>query len=504
MKTSYILMIITIISKVFGLVREQALAFFFGKGDIADIFLVAFSLPMMITNVISGALANGYIPTFNNIKAKAGEEKANEFTANLSNIIGLIFLIISLLTIIFARPLVKLMAQGFSDEKLETAVFVTRAALFSVSATAVFSIFKAYLQINNKFIISVLHAIIMNVIIIIFLGLSSKWGINYLACGIFLAFVFQYAIFIRPLKKSGYRHKKIINFKDRDIKKLLKLILPILISSSAIEINFMLSKSLASEVFEGGISILNYAYKLQSFVTGIVVTSIITAVYPSMAKFGAVKDFQGLRGSTKESLSTMSVLVIPAGLGLFTFALPIVRLLFMRGKLNMDDAVSIARVLQYYALGVFPIGFREILSRIYYSLDDTKKPVVNSLLIVLVNIVLSFILVRSMGLVGLALATTISFVVGAIGFIGSSKKLVGNLFDRNLLINLGKILIASLIMAISSKFIFITLSDKLSSNLALLVTIICAGLIYGVLIIIFQVKEIKFLLEKFVKFKKNG
>ncbi len=499
MKTSYILMIITILAKVFGLVREQTLAYFFGRGELADVFLVAFSLPMMITNVISGAVANGYIPMFNSIKAKSGQEKANEFTANLSNILAIIFLIISIVAIIFASPLVKLMAQGFTGSKLNTAILVTRIALLSVSATAVFSIYKAYLQIHDRFVVSVIHAIIMNLIIILFLAITYKFGIKFLGIGILLAFTFQYIIFIPYVKKTSYKHKWIIDFKNEDIKKLLRIILPILISSSAIEINFMISKSLASELSHGGISILNYAYKLQSFVTGIVVTSIITAVYPQMAKYGSLKDFKGLRISTRDALSTMSILVIPATFGLFTFALPIVELLFMRGRLNLDDATSIANVLRYYAFGVFAIGIREILSRIYYSLDDTKRPVINSLVIVGVNIILSFVLAKFMGIVGLGLATTISFVVGGGFFAISSTKLIGKIFDKNLLLNLGKILLASLIMAAGSNLVFNILKLKLGSNLSLLLAIIFAACIYGIMLIILRVKEIKILLKKFNK-----
>ena len=194
MKTSYILMAITIISKVFGLVREKALAYFFGVGMVADIFLIAFQLPMTFTNVISGAVANGYIPMYDKIKERENKKSADIFTANLSNIILIVFSIITILSIIFARPLVKLMAEGFTGEKLETAIFVSRVAMLSIAVTAVSSIYKAYLQIHEKFIVSVLHSILMNVIIIISMAISYKKGINYLAIGILVAFVFQLSL----------------------------------------------------------------------------------------------------------------------------------------------------------------------------------------------------------------------------------------------------------------------------------------------------------------------
>ncbi len=490
MKTSYILMIITILSKVFGLLREKALAYFFGVGMVADIFLIAFQLPMTFTNVISGAVANGYIPMYDKIKEREDKKNADAFTANLSNIILIVFTIVTILSIIFARPLVKLMAEGFSGEKLELAIFVSRVAMLSIAVTAVSSIYKAYLQIYEKFIISVLHSIIMNIIIIISMGLAYKMGINYLAIGILVAFVFQYAIFILPIKRLGYKHSLKIDFND-DMKMMFVSILPILISTSAIEINFMISRSIASGAYTGGISILNYAYKLQSFVTGIVVTSIITATYPKLANFGSKKDYSNLKSALSEGLSNMLLLVVPAAFGLYIFSFPIVNLLFVGGEFSVDDAKITATVLSFFAFGVIGIGVREIISRVFYSLGDNKTPVINSVVIVGINIVLAFLLSKIMGIRGIALATSISFIVGAITLYFSSIKLIGNVFDKKLVTNLIKITVSSAIMALVSKIAYDILTKSLGINLSLLISIIVAGIIYLLLLIIFRVDEIK-------------
>lgn len=501
MKTSYILMIITILSKVFGLLREKALAYFFGAGLVADIFLIAFQLPMTFTNVISGAVANGYIPMYDRIKGEGTKEDADKFTSNLANILFVISLAVTVLSIIFAKPLVKLMAEGFTGEKLDLAVFVSRVVMLSIAVTAVSSIYKAYLQIYGKFVVSVLHSIIMNIIVIAAMAISYKMGITYLAIGILLAFIFQYSIFILPIKRTGYRYSLGVNLKDDNIKKMFHDILPILISTSAIEINFMISRSLSSGLFVGGISTLNYAYKLQSFVTGIVVTSIITATYPKIAKFGSLKEIDNLKGALKEALSTMLLLVIPAAFGLFTFSLPIVNLLFVGGEFTFKDAEITAVVLSFFAFGVIGIGVREIISRAFYALDDSKTPVMNSILIVGINIILSFILSKAMGIEGLALATTVSFIVGAIALYISSFKHIGNIFDKKIIVNIIKITIASALMSVISKYAFNILSKSLGYNLSLLVAIVIAGIIYLISLIILRVDEIKELFQKFVKRK---
>lgn len=500
MKTSYILMLITILSKVFGLLREQALAYFFGTSLVADVFLVAFQLPMTFTNIITGAVANGYIPVYDKAREKGSKEYADKFTANLSNIILVFSIIITILALIFARPLVKLMAEGFSGEKLDFAVFVSRAAFLSIFVTCLASIFKAYLQIYNKFILSISHAILMNIIIIFFMYFAYKNGVNFIALGLMLGFILQYIIFIFPIKKLGYRHKLILNFKDENIKSLFRIILPILISTSAIEINFMISRSLASGLFVGAISTLNYAYKLQSFVTGIVVSSIITVTYPKMAAFGAENNLLKVKDEAKDAISAMCLLVIPGAFGLFSFSFEIVKLLFVRGEFTINDGKITAVILSFYAFGIIAIAVREIISRIFYSLGNTLNPVKNSILIVIVNIILSFVLSNVMEVRGLALATTISFFLGALSLYKSSIKLVGNIFDKKLLINIGKILSASILMAILSRLCFGFLSDKMSSNLSLVISIFLALIIYGLGLIILRVDEFqnfKNLLKKF-------
>ena len=490
MKTSYILMIITILSKVFGLVREKALAYFFGAGIVADIFLIAFQLPMTFTNVISGAVANGYIPMYDQIRQESDKKNADNFTSNLANIIMFIFIIVTIVAIIFARPLVKLMAEGFTGDKLETAVFVSRVAMLSIAITATSSIYKAYLQIHEKFVVSVVHSILMNIIIIVFMAISYKLGINYLAIGIFLAFTLQYTIFILPIKRTGYNYKLIIKPFDENIKKMFLFILPILISTSAIEVNFMISRSLSSGLFAGGISVLNYAYKLQGFVTGIVVTSIITATYPKLANFGSKRDYVNLKKSLSEGISNMLLLVIPAAFGLFAFSLPIVNLLFVGGEFTLDDAKITAVVLSFYAFGVIGIGLREMLSRVFYSMGDSKTPVINSIIIVILNVFLSFILSNIMGIRGLALATTISFFIGAIAMYIPSIKYIGNIFGKKLVTNIVKILFSSIVMSIFSKLVYNFMFNILGSNLSLIISILIAGFVYLILLIILKVDEI--------------
>lgn len=496
MKTSYILMIVTVIAKLFGLLREKALAQFFGTAIIADVFLVAFQIPMTFTNVISGATANGYIPIYDKVKQGESKSKADLFTSNLTNITFLIAFIVSIIGIIFARPLVKVMAIGFGEEELELCIFMTRVALLSLGATSVFSIFKAYLQIERKFVVSISHAIIMNLIIIVSMWISYKTSEMYLAVGILCAFVFQYIIFLPFIRKSGYKHSFKIDFKDENLKAMLKIIIPVLISTSVIELNFIISKSLASSLFEGAISTLNYAYKLQSFVTGIVITSITTAVYPEMARLGALKDYNGLKKQTSEAIFTMALLVIPASVGLFIFAEPIVKLLFVGGAFSNEDAKITAITLSFYAIGIIGIGIREIISRVFYTIMDAKTPVINSVIMVVLNVILSIVLVDKWSIRGLAFATSLSFIIGAILIVFSLKRKLGSVITKTTTKDVLKVVFASALMGLGSRLVFNFLLGSIGSNLSLIVSIAVAGIIYIVSLFVFRPSEINTLINK--------
>lgn len=186
----------------------------------------------------------------------------------------------------------------------------------------------------------------------------------------------------------------------------------------------------------------------------------------------------------------MIILVVPAAFGLYVFSFPIVNLLFVGGEFSVEDAKITATVLSLFAFGVIGIGVREIISRAFYSLGDNKTPVYNSVIILGINVALALLFSKLMGIRGIALATSISFIVGALAMYFSSIRLIGNVFDKKLLMNLIKITIASLTMALGSRLVYEVLIRSLSINLSLLLSIIVAGGIYLILLILLRVDEV--------------
>ena len=220
-----------------------------------------------------------------------------------------------------------------------------------------------------------------------------------------------------------------------------------------------------------------------------------------MARLGAVCDYDGLKKICWGALVSMALLVVPASVGLFIFSDPIVKLLFVGELLGKQEAVVTANVLNFYAIGIIGIGVREIVSRAFYAIMDTKTPVVNSVVMVGVNIALSMVMMKVYGIRGLALATSISFIVGAILMVLSLKGKLGRMFSNINISDLMKITIATVCMGLLASVAYSFSRGAIGNILALLVAIVVAGGVYLVAILVLKVSEVQIIINK-IKIKR--
>ncbi len=490
-KTAIIIMIITIASKFLGFLREITLSYFYGASAISDAYLIALTIPSVIFAFIGTGISTSYIPLYSNIVQEKGVPRADLFTNNIINFVIVICTIVVFLGLIFTVPLVKIFASGFTGDTLELAVFFTRIMLFGIYFTGVIYIFNGYLQIKNNYIVPALIGFPFNLLTIISIALSSNFNVVYLAIGSLFATASQLILLIPFIYKKGFCYRIILDRHDEYIKKLLLLIIPIIFSVSVGQINVLVDRTLASRIVEGGISALNYANKLNLFVHGIIVISIVTVMYPLISKMAAEKNFAGLKRALSQAISGINLLVIPATVGAMIFAEPIVRMLFGRGAFDEQAIMLTSVALFFYALGMVGIGLREVLSRAFYSLRDTKTPMYNATIAVTLNIVLNIILSRFIGLGGLALATSISALFCTFLLFISLRKKIGPFGLLEITRSFVKIVVASLVMGLLAKWVYEVLLLYLSANISLLLAIAIGAGIYFVLIYFMKIKEVE-------------
>lgn len=494
-KTALLLMIITILSKIIGFARDITLSYFYGASSITDAYLIAITIPSVIFGFIGVGIATGYIPMYSKIEKLEGSQAGNKYTNNLINILVVISTILFVFGLVFTVPLVKLFASGFEGETLELAVKFTRISLGGIYFTGLISIFNAFLQIKGNYAIPALVGFPLNLVTILAIILSAKGNVLFLTVGTVIAAASQLLLVLPFAYKKGYRYKPVFNIKDKHIKKMVYIALPVIIGASVNQINILVDRTIASRVAEGGISALNYANRLNGFVQGIFVISIVTALYPMISKMAAENNMDGLKKSVSEAISGINLLVIPATVGSMIFAEPVVMLLFGRGKFDATAMSMTSVALVFYSVGMIGFGLREVLSRAFYSLQDTKTPAINAAIAVVLNIVLNIILSKFMGIGGLALATSISAIFGTVLLFISLHKKIGVFGMRHISISFVKILGASLAMGLVAKVAFNAVIGAMGQNLALIVGIGVGTVVYGVIIYFMKIEEVDVLFE---------
>ena len=481
-KTAILLMIITIVSKILGFSREIILSYFYGASNISDAYLISLTIPGVIFSFIGAGISTGYIPMYTNIQKQYGEKEGNRFTSNLTNILVIISTLLIIFGLIFTKPLVKLFATGFEGETLNLAVKFTKISLFGIYFTGLMHIYGGYLRIKRNYLIPASVGFPLNFITIAAIFLSYKTNIVVLGIGTIIAAASQVILLVPFIYKKGYRHRLILDIKDEHIKDMAYIIIPVIIGVSVDQINVLVDRTLASSIAVGGVSALNYADKLNGFVQGLFVIPLATVMYPMISKMAAEGNIDVLNRFVSIVIKLISLLVIPCTIGAMIFAGPVVKLLFGRGAFDPQAISMTTTALFYYSIGMVGFGLRDILLRAFYSLQDTKTPMVNSAIAIAMNIILNIILSKYMGLGGLALATSISTIFCTVLLFISFRKKISSLDMKNITISLTKTFCASLIMGGIAKLSYEVLFKYISSELSLIVAIVVGAVIYFIIV----------------------
>src|SRR5699024_3120339 len=184
------------------------------------------------------------------------------------------------------------------------------------------------------------------------------------------------------------------------------------------------------------------------------VTAIITVIFPMFSKEANSENFIGLKKLLHTCLNIVLLITIPATIGMIVLANPAIKFAYQRGEFGEAATLMTSSALVFYSLGLVGNGVKAMLTRVYYSLKDTKTPMINSAIALILNFIFNLILVQFMGHNGLALATTISASVTAITLLLSLRKKIGNLGLRAMIQSSIKILISSLIMGVIVYFTY--------------------------------------------------
>jgi len=388
-----VLAITGLISRILGLFRDRLLAGKFGAGDELDIYFAAFRLPDLIYNIlIIGAISSAFIPVFAQYFRK-DEKEAWRLTSGLFNLILIGLVVISLVLIFFAPWIVSIIAPGFSGEKKEMTVILTRIMFLSPLLLGMSSILSGVLQYFHRFFVYSLAPIMYNLGIIFgILFFVPKMGLVGLAWGVALGAFLHFLMQLPSVIYSGFKLR--LNFRLHEgIKKIIKLTIPRTIGLVGSQINYVVITALASSLAIGSVAIFNLANNLQYVPIGIIGISFALAVFPSLASSHAEENKKKFSDNFTSIFNQILYLVLPISVIFFVLRAQIVRLILGTGQFGWVDTRLTAAALGIFAISVFAQSLIPLISRAFYSVNNTKTPVSISLISIGLNVGLSFGLV---------------------------------------------------------------------------------------------------------------
>lgn len=498
--TALVLMLIILTSKITGFFRDIVLAQTFGAGEITDAYLTALNIPVVLFDGISAALGTTFIPIYFKIKSSKGQEKVNKFTSNILNIVIIISLIFVLLGVIFAPYIVKIFAVGFKGDVFDLTVNYSKILIFSMVFIAINGLVSSYLVASGNVYISGAITIPFNIFVIIAIIFASVTESYVMVYGTLIAYIAQLLFQLPLLIKKGYKHRLTVNLRDENIRQILFLVIPVFIGSYINQINAVVNRTLASTLDSGSITALNYANKLNMFAVGVIAVAISTIMYPILSKLASEGNKKLFKINISKSINMIVIIMLPIMVVMTTFSKEIVKVLFEEGSFNSHDTYLTSTALFFYSIGILSYGLKELLAKSFYSLQDTKTPVRNATISVVINIVFSIILVNIMGIGGLALASSISATVTTMLLLISLRKKIGKIGFSYILKTFIKGAIASIvmyiIMRIAYNYIFIygsrfALESRKFIAFNCFISVILGMSTYLIVVLALKVKEVK-------------
>ena len=425
-KSGAIVSAMTLISRVLGLVRDVVIANLMGAGAAADVFFLANKIPNFLRRLFAeGAFAQAFVPVLAETKEQGDLDEVRKLIAYVSGTLGTLVLIATLVGVIGSPILAAIFGTGWFVEwlndgpeahKFETASLmlkITFPYLFFIALTALSG---AILNTYGRFAVAAFTPVFLNVAIIscaLWLSPNLAEPALGLAWGVFIGGVIQLLFQLPFLKKAGFLLKPKWGWRHPGVVKIRTLMIPALFGVSVSQLNLLFDTFIASFLKTGSISWLYYSDRLLEFPLGLFGIAIATVILPNLSAKVAGEDKEAFTHTMDWGIRTVSLLGIPAAIGLMVLAQPILMLLFMRGAFAASDVHAASLSLLAYASGLVFFMYIKVIAPGYFSRQDTKTPVKFGIYAMVANMVFNLILASWLGYIGLAMATSLSALLNA-------------------------------------------------------------------------------------------
>jgi len=507
-KTVTVMIVILLVGKGLGLVREMLFAAQVGGGELADAFMFASQMPRLLTEAMfAAAITASFIPVFNGQLARFGKQQAFNLANNFLNIIVAASAAVTVLAMLLAPMIVGFGAADFAPYYAGLTVTLLRIALPLIVLSCAAFTFVGILQSFDQFYIPAAMSVAANgVVIAYYLLFFDSFGVYGLAVAFLAGWVLQLAIQLPFLKKYGYKYSFGINLKDPAFGEVLKLVAPAMVFVWVLPVNLQINIFAVTSIVGGSVA-LGLANTVYMIVTGVFVLSVANVIFPKLSRLAVEEDEHTFGATLKGSMKGLLYLLIPITVGMIVVAEPLVRVLFLRGEFTYEASALTTTALSWFALGIIGFGIQNILARGFFSYKEGRTPLITGLIAVAINAVISFGLVNQLGIVAPALGSALAMTICAVVLFVVMYTRNRSIWDATATFDIVKMAVCAVPMGMAAHFIIssIAYGGTFADIAALAVASVVGIFMYLVLTYVLKVSEAR-LAVGFIsnKYRRNG
>lgn len=472
-------------SRIFGLVREQVLAMFFGAGAALDAFVVAFRIPNLLRDLFAeGALSQAFVAIFSKNLQTGDIKDAHKLANQVATLIILVVGLLVIIGMIFAPQLVTLIAPDYTatdkQHLFNLTVRLLRIMFPFILLVSLSALKMGMLQAHNKFFIPHSASTFFNIVSITAgIGFAYWFSQDYIlqtikavqsgqtlttqdwlnasnaiagmSFGVLSGGLAQLLIQFPVSWKLKYRPKLNFDLFNPQVKRVIALTIPAVIGGAAVQVNVMVNTIFATSLVEGSVSWLNYAFRFMQFPLGVFGVAIASASAPVLAKLVATQEMNRFRSTIQNSIRMSLFLTVPSAVGLYILGPEIISLIYERGRFTPESTYQTALALKAYGLGIIGYALIKIYQPAFLAFDNSKTPMKISFLSIFFNLILNstFILVLELDHWALALSTSLVALINLILLSILFRKNLNQIWTKSVFVHLLKIILATVAMAMS-------------------------------------------------------
>ncbi len=409
LKAAWIIAVVTIVSKLIGFVRDIIIANYYGASLVSDAYYYAYQIPslsLILLGGVGGPFHSATVAIFSklipNLKEKPSET-VNKLYSTFMTATIIFFLALSVIMFIFPRQIMGLIISGGSADMVNLAAMHLKIMTPLLVIGGIVGIYYGILIIYQQFMLPNLSPIIMSLAII---GVVMAVPNDQKGYALALQLIIQYP----NIRKLGYKLKPNFEFTNNQyFKEICELLFPAVLSSTVGQIHIYVDMFFTSSISEGAWTAIGYANRVFQFPVGILVTAFLVPLFPIFARLVADKDYDGIKNYFNKGVGVLFFGAIPIIIGILVVGMDAVRLVFEHGVFDEKATFMVTEALWFLSVSIIPYVFRDSITRVYYSFNDSATPFIVAFSSIVLKLVLNYILITKMhfGIGGITLSTSL-------------------------------------------------------------------------------------------------